>query len=258
MTKPKPARTTGADEPFEFNERDRVAMVLRDAREARGLTLRAVQAATALLEEEDPDLYQTVHYMSARKYELLGHIEGSQNVLYAESRRTRAIIRLYFGSVRHFIAITGVDPHISPVGGEEAQPITRVPLYVQGSFVDPQDIGQGVNAARTVVLPAPVGDFALEIAGMTMSPAMHEGQVVFCRFTQQVKVGRLMVLYRERQVSLAYCIATRDGGVFATLEHGKPSFTLDEHEYVFGWVTLADPNVPSSQLGVPDDVAHSA
>ena len=238
--------------------RERLAQQLFKTREARELTLRAVETKTAELEAQNPEMYQTVGYNSVRKYELPDGHPTASDLLRAEAGRVRALIQVYYGSIRHFIEVTGMDPRVSSADGEKAQPLTRVPLYLQNSTVLPRQIGEGGQADRHVILPAPVGDFALEIRGMSMSPALHEGQVAFARFGTDAVVGRLTVLYRRSRVELAYCIATRNGGVFATLEPARSAFTLDEHEHIFGWVTFTDPNVPAVNLGESEDVAHSA
>lgn len=225
---------------------------------ARQLSVRDIEARTAEMEAQYPDLYSTVNRMSMHRWELAPSHAEFQDFVRADSRRVRAVIHLLFGSMRHFKEVTGTDPYLSSVEGEDTQPLSTVPLYLLGAAVDPYEVNSGARADRHVILPAPLGDFAVEVTGVSMYPALHEGQLCFSRFTSEQKVGRLMVLHLKGKLILAYCIATEKGGIFATLEKDRKTFTLDPADSVFGWVTLHDPNVPGVNLGEPEEVAHSA
>ncbi|ABW35110.1 hypothetical protein Dgeo_3069 (plasmid) [Deinococcus geothermalis DSM 11300] len=223
-----------------MTDADRVGQAFRETRLGLQLSMRDVEARTAALHEENPDLYDTANRNTISQIELL----GLPRLAKVEHRALRALIHVIFGSLEAFVQLTGVDPHLS--GVEEAGH-RSVPIWTEGESVIPHLMLQDVGAPR-VPNPVITARYAVKVMTEELIPVAYPGQVAFVQPSNVHQPGRLTLLHRYGRLALAYALA---GDRFATL-HGAQAFRLRGTDAIIGHVVSLEPMIPAAFL-VPQE-----
>lgn len=203
--------------------------------------MRDIEDQTTTMSREHPDLYDSVIRNTVSKLER----HGAATMAVTGHRSLRALIVLLFQSVEAFVAVTGIDPHLSGAGTSASR---RVPVWNEGRAVDAGSLTQLSAAEETVVCPVVTSSYAVRVTSDQHMPLIFPDQLVYVRPSVTPEIGALMVVQRLGRLALAY--ATADGR-WITTQDGH-AFRLNRGDEVRGRVESVMPTIPRELL-VPDD-----
>lgn len=192
---------------------DSISKAFRDARLGLQLSMRDVEDLTAIMARERPDLYDSVVRNTVSKLERHGSV-----ILNVTGHRVlRALIVLLFQSVEAFVAVTGVDLHLSSAQHSSSR---LVPLWDEGQVVDANLLTQASAASKTVACPVVTSSYAVRVTTHEHAPLLVPDQLVYVRPSVTAEIGDLIVVQRPDRLALAYAVAddcwitTQDGRLF--------------------------------------------
>jgi transcriptional regulator with XRE-family HTH domain len=225
---------------------DDVALAFRQARNARKLSMRDVEARARELWEQDPARFDLVSRGTISNIENEGR-DFFDRPRHMTASKLRSIIEiLWSGDTTAFTAATSIVPRlIIEQDGQNAE--VTLPLYAERGEADPKAMRTGMSAIRRQTPVLPGADLLLEITSARNSPVLYPGQVIGVAYSSEPRLGAMNVVLRDGRIDLAWMVRADPLFAFTNVEEGPGLFKLRSPDYgdaVIGYVVWMQPHFP--------------